>query len=585
MIDRIREARRRFWIGLGLAAALGLTVGVALAGAESLIDALLTPLRRAPLAVQAVVPAAALLVVWLVMRTLGGGASPFVSDEYLKAYHDPSHPIDLRLAPARVITGIVTLAGGAAMGAEALGIYVGSCAATVLGRRLDREHSRILLVAGAAAGVSAVFKAPATGAVFALEVPYMQDMAAGAVLPALVGAAVAYLAVALTQGTSPILTIGADPRFGVSELLGALLVGAVCGLGARGFLALVSRGKDWALAHGAVGRVVPAGAALAGFVLVSDHFYHQPFTLGAGYDVITWATDPHRGLWLVAGLFVLRLLATSATQWGGGTGGTFVPLVVQGALLGRLVQGGLNELGASTGGNLFVLVGMAAFLSAGYRVPLAAVMFVAETTGKPGFIVPGLLACAVANLMMGRKAASPYQQVMRSGHVERRFELPVGRVVRPGAYVVRPDTTIEDLIQEHLPTAGARVLPVVAEDGVFVGVVRQRDVVPIARADRATTPVSAVLCDLPTAEPGWPLRRAIETMHALDLPRLAVVDETRHFVGMITLSDIVGFDELVENEQRVTGAPADVAAERAAQIVTQLPAGSSASSDDDEDDV
>ena len=545
MVDRIRAARRRFWLGLGLAAAIGVTVGLLLSGIETLIDdAMLTPLRDAPLAVQIATPAAGLLVVWILLRTLAGGASPFISDEYLKAYHDPSHPIDLRLAPARLLAGVATLGSGAAMGAEALGIYLGACVATIFGSRLVQEHARILLVAGAAAGVSAVFKAPATGAVFALEVPYMQDMAGGAVLPALVGAAVAYLAVALTQGTSSILSVGANPQFGWPELIGALAVGAVCGVGARLFLTVMGKGKDWALSHGPLYRIVPAGAALAGFVVIAHHAYHHPFTLGAGYDVITWATDPHRGLWLVAGLFVLRLFATAATQWGGGTGGSFVPLVVQGALLGRLVQGGLNELGASAAGNLFVLVGMAAFLSAGYRVPLAAVMFVAETTGKPGFIVPGLLACGVADLLMGRRPASPYQQVMRTGHVERRVELPVQRAVRAAGYTVTPETTVDDLLQEHFPTARTRALPVVNADGTFVGVVRQADVTAVPRAERASTPVSSILSGIATIDPAVPLRHAIELMHAEDVENLAVVDENRFFFGMLTLADIVGFDEL-----------------------------------------
>jgi CBS domain-containing protein len=283
------------------------------------------------------------------------------------------------------------------------------------------------------------------------------------------------------------------------------------------------------------------------FVLVSDRVYHRPFTLGAGYDVITWATDPHRGLWLVAGLFVLRALATAGTQWGGGAGGMFVPLVVQGALLGRLVQGALGEMGANAGSNLFVLVGMAAFLGAGYRVPLAAVMFVAETTGRPGFIVPGLLACAVANLVMGRKAASPYQHQMRAGHVERRFELPVQSIVSSTSYTVRPETTIADLLHDHLPAARARAVPVVRSDGTFVGVVRQVDVLQVPREARDATTVDTVLSDLPTAEPQWPMRRAIEAMHGRGLQVLAVVDENRHFVGMLTLADLLGFDELMDS--------------------------------------
>ena len=102
---------------------------------------------------------------------------------------------------------------------------------------------------------------------------------------------------------------------------------------------------------------------------------------------------------------MLRCLATSATIAGGGVGGLFIPLVVAGALTGRIVGGSVHALDTS----LFVVIGVAAFLGAGYRVPLAAVMFVAEATGRPGFVVPGLLAAVVVELMMGRRSVTTYQ--------------------------------------------------------------------------------------------------------------------------------------------------------------------------------
>jgi CIC family chloride channel protein len=74
-------------------------------------------------------------------------------------------------------------------------------------------------------------------------------------------------------------------------------------------------------------------------------------------------------------------------------------------LTGRLVGGALHTLDTA----LFTVIGVAAFLGAGYRVPLAAVMFVAETTGQPGVIVPGLLAAVAAELVMGRSSVTTYQ--------------------------------------------------------------------------------------------------------------------------------------------------------------------------------
>jgi CIC family chloride channel protein len=64
--------------------------------------------------------------------------------------------------------------------------------------------------------------------------------------------------------------------------------------------------------------------------------------------------------------------------------------------------------------SLFVVIGVSAFLGAGYRVPLAAVMFVAEATGRPGFVVPGLLAAVAAELVMGRFSVTTYQMTEES---------------------------------------------------------------------------------------------------------------------------------------------------------------------------
>jgi CIC family chloride channel protein len=100
------------------------------------------------------------------------------------------------------------------------------------------------------------------------------------------------------------------------------------------------------------------------------------------------------------------MVGTAGTLAGGGVVGLFLPLVVVGGLMGRLVGGAIDAPNVT----LFIIVGVAAGLGAGYRVPLAAVMFVAEATGRPGWVVPGLLAAVGADLMMGDSSVTPYQQ-------------------------------------------------------------------------------------------------------------------------------------------------------------------------------
>jgi CIC family chloride channel protein len=114
---------------------------------------------------------------------------------------------------------------------------------------------------------------------------------------------------------------------------------------------------------------------------------------------------------LLLAILALRCCATGATVAGGGVGGLFVPLVVAGALVGRAFGQAFGALDDS----LFLVLGIAAFLGAGYRVPLAAVMFVAESTGRPGFVVPALIAAVVAELLMADASVTTFQVAPRFG--------------------------------------------------------------------------------------------------------------------------------------------------------------------------
>ena len=155
-------------------------------------------------------------------------------------------------------------------------------------------------------------------------------------------------------------------------------------------------------------RLAVSGLGLAAVTTIGFLVFNDGLTLGPGYQAISWTLDPKRAVALIAALFVLRALATVLTVGGGGAGGVFIPLFVQGWLLGRFV-----EAVAGTHTSLFPVVGAAAFLGAGYRTPIAGIVFVAEATGRPGFIVPALIATAVAQVLMGTSSVTTYQRVRR----------------------------------------------------------------------------------------------------------------------------------------------------------------------------
>lgn len=400
-----------------LAAVVGAVTGFIVAGLDTVIVGLEERVVELPLAVAAVVPAVGLVLTALLLRWPGRGAPPATADEYLDTFHDASHRITLRQWLVRIAASVTTLGSGAPMGLEGVSIYagtgVGSYVRSITGRLTTGSERRVLLVAGAAAGVAAIFKAPATGAVFALEVPYQDDLARHMLVPSLVGAASGYLAFASIHGTGALFPVEGSPPFNYLDLVAALALGVFAGFGAR----LFASGLRWAKSlHVRVPvwiRILVAGLVMVGLVVASQATTGEPLALGPGYAAITWALDPSRALWAVALLLVIRCVGTTTVVGGGGVGGLFVPLVVAGALLGRVVGGAIHHLDTS----LYAVIGVSAFLGAGYRVPLAAVMFVAEATGRPGFVVPGLLAAVAAELVMGTVSVTTHQRAPGERHL------------------------------------------------------------------------------------------------------------------------------------------------------------------------
>jgi CIC family chloride channel protein len=408
--DRFREFARRSRDVVLLAAVTGVVTGFGVALFEKIVvDGMLEHVLELSPWLLAFVPLVGLAVAWAALRFVGRTDSPASADLYIVAYHDAERPLRLREVPGRMVAAIATLGSGGAMGMEGPSLYLGASVGSFLQRRFPGMTAgasrRVLLVAGAAAGVAAIFKAPATGAVFALEVPYQDDLARRMLLPALVSSATSYLAFVAVNGTDPLLDVHGHAPFSFVDLAGAVALGAAAGLCARVFAWLLRQAKTLPARTPPIVHVLVGGLSMAGIFGVAWQVTGRPVTLGVGYATIAWATTEH-AIEVLALILVLRCLATAATVAGGGVGGLFIPLVVAGALLGRVTA----EVAGDPTSTLFVIIGVAAFLGAGYRVPLAAVMLVAEASGRPGFVVPALLAAVAASLVMGRASVTAYQR-------------------------------------------------------------------------------------------------------------------------------------------------------------------------------
>ncbi|MEX1105888.1 MAG: chloride channel protein [Ilumatobacteraceae bacterium] len=394
-----------------MAGLVGVVTGAFVALFDSLIaNVMVDHLGGLPPWALAFVPGVGLVVARAARQLISPGTSAATADEYIEAFHERSHPLRWRPFAARTVGAVATLGSGAPMGLEGMSVYAGATIGSNIQRRFPRlfrnaDH-RLLMVAGAAAGVAAIFKAPATGAVFAMEVPYQDDLARRMLLPALVAAATGYLTFVAVHGTVPLFAIDAASAFSIRDLLGAVAVGVLAGLCARVFAKMLRTAKLVAVGDHPWLATVGAGIVLAAMFGLGRALTGESLMIGPGYHVVEWAAQPGHSIPVLLGILALRCMATSVAVAGGGVGGLFIPLVVAGALTGAVIGTAVNRFDLT----LFIVIGVAAFLGAGYRVPLAAVMFVAETTGRPSFIVPGLLAAVAAELVMGSSSVTAYQR-------------------------------------------------------------------------------------------------------------------------------------------------------------------------------
>ena len=554
---------------LALAVVTGFLVALLIAGFETLADSIVLEHVKDLARWQIVIaPGIGLILAHLILRYLGGKTTPATSDEFVRAFHEKNPRLSIRELPAKLLAGVATIGSGGALGLEGPSIYAGSVTGLAVRDRfqnwLRREDVRILLTAGAAAGVAAVFKAPATGVLFALEAPYRDDVNRKALLPSLLAAATSYVTYINLIGHDAVVPFLDNPQFrlgadsdqmwftandltamfsGVEagDMLGALVIGIGAGVGGRSMAWLVRWAKSQSKSENFLPRILLGGVLLALLALWADFVFDAPLTIGPGQEAMSWVVNPDHGLGLIALLFGMRLAATVVTLGAGGVGGLFIPLAVQGVILGQFT----GEILQTERPGLYPTLGLAAFLGAGYKAPIAAVMFVAESTGA-SFVVPALIAAAVSQVVGGKSSVAEHQQNVRLGHLERRFTLPITSALTTDVLTVPPDATTSEFVYLHVLGRRQRSVPVVDKDN-YLGMISLSDLSEVERSSWDETPVSELLRnDLPVARPSWSLRDTVAAMEDYEIDVLAVTDESNAFIGVVYEEDILKLDEILE---------------------------------------
>jgi len=328
------------------------------------------------------------------------------TDAMVKVFHSLRGRIRARVPFVKTIASVITIGTGGSAGREGPIAQIGAGFGSFLSGwlKLSDWERRMLILAGAAGGVGAVFRAPLGGALFAVEVLYASTaIEFSAIVPCVVASVVAYSVFASICGAGFAFTVPASLSFGGLQELPFYLVFAIL-CAAIGFLYIwcFYGVRDHFFRRLPIpNHVKPAiGGLFLGLIVLGF-----PQVMAGGYGWIQEAINGNLTLQLMAILVVAKILATSFTISSGGSGGVFAPSLFIGAMLGGAFGLICNQLfpGVAPPPAAFVLVGMGGFFAGVAKVPLTALIMVSEMSGSYDLLVPLMLVSVVTVAVLSSK--------------------------------------------------------------------------------------------------------------------------------------------------------------------------------------
>ena len=448
-----------------------------------------------------------------------------------------------KVAVLKPISSAISIGTGGPFGAEGPIIMTGGAFGSLFAQffNLSAAERKTLLVAGAAAGMTAIFGTPIAAVLLAVEL-LLFEWRPRSFIPVAVGALTATCWRPLLIGVGPLFPFAADPALPWWGLLACGGVGVVAGLQSgllTKLLYLLEEGFERLPIHWmwwpALGGLV---VGLGGLV--------EPRALGVGYDVIGDLISGHLLLQAVLILLVVKAVVWLAALSSGTSGGVLAPLLILGGALGWVI--GLALPGAP---GFWALLGMAAMLGGTMRAPLTGAMFAVELTGDV-HILPQLLAATVAayavTVLLLKRSILTEKIARRGQHITREYGVDPYELTRVAEVMVTEvDTLLADLpIGEAIAVLAEgqhRVYPVVDPAGRPVGLVSRADALlwKIEGGHGGDTLGERVSdASLPVAHPEDIVARAVDLMLATDQGRIPVTDRrTGVLVGLLTRKDLL----------------------------------------------
>ena len=506
-------------------------------------------------------PAGNTLGVWAILVPIGGsliiGLMARYGSERIRGHGIPEalesilingSRVEPRLAILKPISSAISIGSGGPFGAEGPIIMTGGAIGSLIAQffKLTSVERKTLLVAGAAAGMSATFASPIAAVLLAVEL-MLFEWKPRSLVPVALASATAGAARRYILGVGPLFPVPAHPVFiGPWGLLGCVVCGLLAGALSALLTGAVYAAEDaflklpihWMWWPAIGGLVVGVGGLIF------------PQALGVGYDTIGALLKGDVARNVILGVLLVKSVIWAVSLGSGTSGGVLAPLLMMGGALGGIEAMFLPNEGAG----FWPLIGMGAILGGTMRSPLTGIIFALELTHDITVLLPLLVASVIAHAftVLVLKRSILTEKVARRGyHLSREYsvdplEILFARDAMRTNLVAFPSaSTLEEvraiLSGNHRPR-GQHLYPVVDEDQQLRGVITRND---LQKWLEQPHPAHETLADVVTqpvvAHPDEPLRVVVYRMAETGFTRFPVVDrgDERKLVGMIGLQDLL----------------------------------------------
>lgn len=431
-----------------------------------------------------------------VVKFTGCGTS-----QVIEAYHYRRGLISARDFSSKTVASAVTIGLGGSAGLEGPSLLLGGGIASMIAQKmgLTPEKVQTFMLSGAAAGLAAIFKAPLTGILFALEIPFRKHLAKNVFVPASISSVASYLTFISIKGGETLFPFIPTVSLSLSNALYATIEGVLAAAVGVSFVIFFRSVESRMLKVGSRSFFPLVGGFIVGFIGLV-----YPEVLGIGYDVISLSASGklyEASMLFLAMLLILKIIATTVTLNFGGSGGLFIPSIFVGAILGSLYTKLLN-LGPN---EILVMAAMAAVIAATNKTLLTSIAFVAETCG-PSSIIPTVIAACISYVTSGNwsfyesqlprepeeeeRALTELHYLARSGFLKEAAEIKAEEVMRANPIAIHEDMSIKDAFA-IMDRYEFRVYPVVNDEGSLIGIVKLEDVLAIPM-EKWDLPISQV---------------------------------------------------------------------------------------------